>query len=136
MVQLKVDAEKLPKADAIRERLFLSTFTVAVSDQDIRFTMRKAFPNLFNWTVIGLSASLSAAESIRQQMQQYQQSASPGQAPAPAVPPGAPGPQAGGRGLMIPGAGGPGAGGAGAAPGPGGGGTPGRTGGRRGRPGE
>ena len=46
MVELKVDPDKIPKAEEIRSRLFLSTLALAVSDQDIRLTQRRAFPNV------------------------------------------------------------------------------------------
>ncbi len=84
---LKVDADKLPQAEAIRSRLFLTTVSVDVSDQEIRLVTRKAFPNLFNWAVFGISATLSA-------QMQVQQAGNAGQAPAAGAP--AAGPGAGG----------------------------------------
>ncbi len=46
MIQFKIDADKLPKADDLKTYLFASTLSVTVSDQDIRFVSRGAFPNL------------------------------------------------------------------------------------------
>ena len=46
MIQFKIDADKLPKADDLKTYLFASTLSVTVSDQDIRFVSRGAFLNL------------------------------------------------------------------------------------------
>ncbi len=46
MIQFKIDADKLPKAEDLKTYLFASTLSVTVSDQDIRFVSRGAFPNL------------------------------------------------------------------------------------------
>ena len=46
MIQLKIDADKLPKAEDLKAYLFASTLSVTVSDQNIRFVSRSAFPNL------------------------------------------------------------------------------------------
>ena len=117
-IELKVEADKLPQAEAIRSRLFLTTVSLDVSDQEIRFVMRKAFPNLFNWSIFGLSATLGAQQA------QADMAAKASQAAAAAGGPGAnPGAEGGPGGAVAP----PGGRG-----GPGGRGN-GRPGGRRGR---
>jgi hypothetical protein len=60
MVELKVDPDKLPKADDIRSRLFLSTLALTVSDQDIRLIQRRAFPNVFTWSIAGVGGITGA----------------------------------------------------------------------------
>jgi hypothetical protein len=90
MVELKVDPEKLPKADDIRSRLFLTSVAMTVSDQDIRLITRKAFPNLFNWSLSGLSGFLGA-QAARSQMEQQAQGGAAGPNATPAGPQAAPG---------------------------------------------
>jgi hypothetical protein len=92
-IVLKVDADKLPQAEAIRSRLFLTTVSVVVSDQDIRLVTRKAFPNLFNWSIYGLVLSQAAAAQMQLQALQNANAAQAAEAKAPAP---APGPGAGG----------------------------------------
>jgi hypothetical protein len=46
MIQLKVDADKLPKADDLKKLLSASIAYVTISDEEVRFTTRTAFPNL------------------------------------------------------------------------------------------
>ncbi len=90
MVELKVDSDKLPKAEDLRSRYFLTTFTIAVSDQDIRFIQREAFLSVSK-TEMNLSALLimpaiqaSRAAAMRAQAANAAQGA---QAPAPAAAP-------------------------------------------------
>ena len=46
MIVIKVDPDKLPKASDLRAQLFPATLSVQVSDQDLRFITRTAFPDL------------------------------------------------------------------------------------------
>jgi hypothetical protein len=46
MVVLKVDADKLPKAEDLKAFLFPGTLCLTVSDQEIRLVSRQAFPDL------------------------------------------------------------------------------------------
>ncbi len=117
MITLKVDADKLPNAEAIRSRLFMTTVAISVSDQDIRLTTRQAF---FSPVTLGIGAGLMlpAVQAARAAAQRAREAAA---AEAPAAAPGGPGGPPGGRSGM-PGRGGP----------PG---RPGGPGGRRGRPG-
>ncbi len=41
-----IDAEKLPKASDLKSYLFPSTIAISVTDQEIRFTSRVAFPDI------------------------------------------------------------------------------------------
>jgi hypothetical protein len=87
MVELKVESDKLPKADDLRARMFLTSLSVAVSDQDIRLITREAFPNLFNWSVAGVS--VAAGRAAANQMRQAQaQGAGTGPEAAVGMPPG------------------------------------------------
>jgi hypothetical protein len=45
-IVFNIDAEKLPKASDLKAHLFPSTFTISVTDQEIRMTSREAFPDL------------------------------------------------------------------------------------------
>ena len=46
MIVIKVDPDKLPKASDLKAQLFPATLSVHVSDQDLRFITRTAFPDL------------------------------------------------------------------------------------------
>jgi hypothetical protein len=116
MIELKVDSDKLPKAEDIRSRLFLTTYSVAVSDQDIRLIRREAFPSLTDMG-IGVALVLPAVQAARARAQEVQGGIS-GQTPAPAAPPAAPG-QFGGAGAPRTGPGASGAPGGGRPGGPG-----------------
>ncbi|MFI5459946.1 MAG: hypothetical protein ACHRXM_31385 [Isosphaerales bacterium] len=88
MVVLKVDPDKLPKADDLKAHLFPSTLCIAVSDQEIRFVSRGAFPNL------SLSAGLAPIAAAMPAMRSLFDHAKPpqdGAAGSPAVAGGAPG---------------------------------------------
>lgn len=128
MVELKVDSEKLPKAEDLRSRYFLSTLAIVVNDEDVRLVSREAFVSQGDLAFFaGFAAStlpaIQAARAAAQRARAANEEAAAAQSPAAA--PGPPG--ARGRGPGRPGAGGPGG------PGPGGAGGPGRGGGRRGR---
>ncbi len=109
MIELKVDSDKLPKAEDLRSRYFLTTFAITVSDQDIRFVQREAFLS-FSKTEMNLSAMLimpaiqaSRAAALRAQAANAAQGAqapAPAAAPATGPPGGRPGP---GGGAMPPG---------------------------------
>jgi hypothetical protein len=121
MIELKVDPDKLPKAEDIRSRLFLSTTALAASDQEIRLIQRRAFPKLDSWSfagIFGLSGAIASAQAAQAQ------GGGPGQ---PAAPPG----QFGGPGAPTPGREAAGPPGAGNSRGPGGGQAPGQPGGGR-----
>src|SRR5262249_55966516 len=53
MVELKVDSDKLPKADDLRSRYFLSTFALTVNDQDVRIVTREAFMSHYDMMALG-----------------------------------------------------------------------------------
>ena len=117
MVELKVNSDKLPKAEDLRSRYFLSTVAIAVNDQDIRFITREAFVSPTDMVVGGVGVGLllpavQAAREAARKAQAANEQAAAAQAPAA-------GPAAGGPGGGRPG-------------GPGGGAMPGRGGGRRG----
>jgi hypothetical protein len=122
MIELKVDPDKVPKAEEIRSRLFLSTLALTVSDQDIRLIERRAFPNVFTWSILGIGG-LSSAIAGPQAAQ-----AQEGVAGQPAMPPG----QFGGPGAPSPGPAGAVPPGGGMRRGPGGGVAPGQSGGGQG----
>ncbi len=116
MITLKIDPDKLPNAEALRSRLFLTTFAISVTEQDIRVTSRQAFFSPASLGV-GVALLLPAVQAAREAARRAE-AANAAQAPAaPQAAPGA-GPGAGGPPGSRPGAGGPGG-----------------RGGRRGRPG-
>jgi hypothetical protein len=125
MVELKVEPEKLPKADDLRSRYFLSTFAITANDEDIRIVTREAFISQYDFVAVGGSVALllpavqAAREAARRAQAAAEQAAAGGQAPAGG--PAAPG---------IPGAGRMGPGGPAGVGGPGGPGGPARPGGR------
>ncbi|HMF37785.1 MAG TPA: hypothetical protein VKF17_14145, partial [Isosphaeraceae bacterium] len=53
MIQLKVDAAKLPKAEELKALKFPSTLAVVVDDTSIRLVSRKSFPNIVSGLGIG-----------------------------------------------------------------------------------
>jgi hypothetical protein len=106
MIQFKIDADKLPKAEDLKTYLFASTLSVTVSDQDIRFVSRGAFPNLaspasFVSTAL-LVPALRAAMAGQGQSAQVQAGA-PTQPPAAGTPSAPPGGRPQGQGGMLPG---------------------------------
>jgi hypothetical protein len=114
MVELKVDSEKLPKAEDLRSRYFLSTLAITVNDQDIRVVTRQAFLSPADIGAIGgfvggLLPAIQAARAAAQKAQAANEQAAG--AGAPAAGPGAGGPPS------RPGAGGPPGRGGGAMPG-------------------
>src|SRR5262249_26991350 len=46
MVQFKVDSDKLPRADDLKKLISPSIAFINLSDEEVRFTVRAAFPNL------------------------------------------------------------------------------------------
>jgi hypothetical protein len=58
MIVLKVDADKLPSASDLKTHLFPATLSVTVTDPEIRFITRGAFPDL------SLPLSLASAGSM------------------------------------------------------------------------
>jgi hypothetical protein len=107
MVELKVDSDKLPKADDLRSRYFLSTLAVTVNDQDIRIVTREAFLSQYDLVGLGgftalLLPAVQAARDAALRAQAANEQAAGGQAPA-----AGPG-EAGAAGPGRPGAAGPG----------------------------
>jgi len=99
MIQFKIDADKLPKAEDLKSYLFASTLSVTVSDQDIRFVSRSAFPNLASpFGLVSMAVLMPALKSFT--AGQAQQAGASNQPPAAGVPGGPPGgqPQAPGGG--------------------------------------
>jgi len=88
MVVLKVDPDKLPKAADLKAHLFPSTLCIAISDQEIRFVSRGAFPNLsLSAGLAPIAAALPAVRSLIEHGKPPQD----GAAGSPAVAGGAPG---------------------------------------------
>ena len=86
MVELKVDSDKLPKADDLRARYFLSTFAVTVNDQDIRLVTRQAFLSHYDLIAVGGSMAVvlpavQAAREAARRAQAANEQAAGGQAP-------------------------------------------------------
>jgi hypothetical protein len=76
MIQLKVDADKLPRADDLKKLLYPSVLFINLSDQEIRVTSRSAFPNLA--LPVGLAPFLASTPAARQ----LREALAPAQAPA------------------------------------------------------
>jgi len=112
MIQLKVDADKLPKADDLKKLILPTVAFINLSNEEVRFTVRSAFPDLtLPINVAPLLAATPLAQRIREALVPAQgastdqtstagagaASAPPG-AQSPATPPGgAPGRRRGGR---------------------------------------
>jgi hypothetical protein len=88
MVELKVDSDKLPRADDLRSRYFLSTFAITVNDQDIRIATREAFLSHYDMMALGgfvgglLPAVQAARDAARRAAEAANDQATGGQAPA------------------------------------------------------
>jgi len=75
MVQLKVDGDKLPRADDLKKQLSASIAFISVSDEEVRFTSRVAFPNLgLPIRLAPLLASTPTAQRIRESLAPAQNS--------------------------------------------------------------
>jgi hypothetical protein len=107
MIQFKIDADKLPKAEDLKAYLFASTLSVTVSDQDIQFVSRSAFPNLGSSAgLVSMAFLMPAFKSLTGGPGQpgQIQAGAPNQPPAAATPVAPPGgrqgaaPPAGGAG--------------------------------------
>ncbi len=69
MIQLKVDADKLPKADELKKLITPSVAFINLSDAEVRITSRTAFPNLaVPINLAPLLASTPLAQRIREAM--------------------------------------------------------------------
>jgi hypothetical protein len=69
MIQLNVDAAKLPKADDLKKLLSASTAFINLSDEEVRLTTRTAFPNLgLPIQLAPLLASTPLGQRIREAM--------------------------------------------------------------------
>jgi hypothetical protein len=76
-VQLKVDADKLPKADDLKKLLSPSVAFISLSDEEVRFTTRTAFPNLgLPIELAPLLASTPLGQRIREALAPAQSQAS------------------------------------------------------------
>jgi hypothetical protein len=125
MIQLKVDADKLPKAEELKALMSPGTLAVAVDDTSIRLVSRHSFPDVVSGLHLGTTFAPRFMPAISAAWAHFLSaaSASPAQAtssPEAGNPPGAAQPQVPAGGAMRPG-------------GPQGSGRPGRPGG--GRPG-
>ena len=58
MIQLKVDAAKLPKAEELKALMFPSTLAVVVDDTSIRLVSRESFPNVVSG--LGMGAAFAS----------------------------------------------------------------------------
>ena len=106
MIQFKIDADKLPKAEDLKAYLFGSTLSVTVSDQDIRFESRGAFPNLASpFGVASMAVLMPALKSVTAGLGSPAQThaEAPNQPPAAGTPGAPPGGRPQGRGGMQPG---------------------------------
>jgi hypothetical protein len=75
-IVLKVDADKLPKAEDLESRLFPSTLAINVTEQDLRLTWRGAFLDLaLPIELAPLLASLPAVQKLRDRLQEMQTAA-------------------------------------------------------------
>ena len=126
MIQLKVDAAKLPKAEELKALMFPSTLAVVVDDTSIRLVSRESFPNVVSGLGMGAAFAGGFVPAFNAARARALAAAGvpPGQAapaPAPGNPPAAAQPPAAGAGpARMGGPRGPGRGGR-----PGGGGRPG-----------
>jgi hypothetical protein len=106
MIVLKVDADKLPKAADLKTKIFPTTLSIGVAEQELRLVSRGAFPDLS--VLVGMVAGagmMPTTQSLFGQLQAAQATAnaagaadSAAAAPAAAAPgaPGNAGPPAGG----------------------------------------
>jgi hypothetical protein len=71
MIVLRVDSDLLPKVEDVKARLFPSTLAINVSEQDVRFAWRAAFPDLgFPIELAPLVASLPAVRQWGERLRQ------------------------------------------------------------------
>lgn len=109
-IQFNIDPAKLPKAEDLRARMFPSTFSVVVDDQEVRLVSRASFPNLISpASGVGIALVLPAVQAARQAAMRAAGMPGgagplPGLNPPPGANPGSrPGPGAGGRpGSILP----------------------------------
>jgi len=126
MIQLRVDAAKLPKAEELKALMFTGTLAVVVDDTSIRLVSRESFPDVVSGMGLGAigGALLAPAVQVARARALAAAGVPPGQAapaPAPGNSPAAAQPPAARAGpARMGGARGPGRGGR-----PGGGGRPG-----------
>ncbi len=67
MIQFNIDADKLPKADDLKKLLSASVAFISLSDAEVRFTTRTAFPNFgLPIELAPLLASTPLAQRIRE----------------------------------------------------------------------
>ena len=126
MLTLSVESDKLPKPEDLKASLFPSLYSISVTDQEIRFTSRSAFPNL--GSPLGAIAGVFLLPKLFQAREAATAAASPPAAAQNQATPGAPG--APGQPAAAPGVSSPGGAPGASAPG---GSPPGGRGGRRGR---
>lgn len=66
LLQFNIDAAKLPKAEELRSRMFPSTFSIVIDDQEVRLVSRTSFPNLISTTSgVGVALALPAVQAAR-----------------------------------------------------------------------
>ncbi len=103
MIQLKVDAAKLPKAEELKALMFPSTLAVVVDDTSIRLVSRESFPNVVSGLGMGAAFANGFVPAFNAARARVLTAAGvpPGQAaptPAPGNPPAAAQPPAAGAG--------------------------------------
>ncbi len=83
---LRIDAAKLPSADAIKSLLFPSLFTVETTSDELRIASRDAFPTIGDPSTMAVQMALilPAIQAARDAARRAQQ---PGAAPPPGGPP-------------------------------------------------
>jgi len=65
MIQLKVDAAKLPKAEELKALMFPSTLAVVVDDTSIRLVSRESFPNIVSGLSMGAIGGALLAPAVQ-----------------------------------------------------------------------
>ncbi len=65
MIVLKVDSEKLPKAEDLKALMFLTTFAVVNDDASVRLITRESFPSAVSGLGTGVAGSAVLAPAIQ-----------------------------------------------------------------------
>jgi len=104
MLVLKIDSDKLPKAADLKAHLFPSTLSIAVSDQDVRFVSRGAFPNLsLSTSLAPIAGAMPSLPALLDRLLKPAQAPAASPAPAAGDPASGAGPQTGAGGSPAPG---------------------------------
>lgn len=106
MLQLNIDAAKLPKVDDLRTRFFPATLAISVDDSMVTITQRVAFPNVVSpASAVGVAVVMPAVQAARAAAAKAAGVAPGGIVPGGLAPPGLappPGQPAGGPGAATP----------------------------------